>query len=496
VSTQGATITCTDQVVDITANSSIPGVTYLWSDNVILSDPNLQTVSVFESGDYSVTVTNPANGCKNSATVTVGLNNGEPNLSASVSNTLTCSSPSATLTARSDTLGVVFSWAGFAGDNPVTVSNPGTYMVTAKNPANGCSKSQSVTVSQDTVKPNLSVNASGTLLTCTTTSETLIASSNTPGAILTWTGFATGQNQAIVTAPGTYYATALKTSNGCTKIDSVIISQNNQVPDLTAQGGTITCSDQVITITASSTAPVTYLWSDNVILSDPTEQNPMVFDAGDYSVTVTNTENGCTNSTTVTVVLDNNSPVCNIFSDGSPAALSDNTVTAQETTGASYAWSLSSTSGWSIVSGNNTPALTYHAGSAGTSSTVYLTVTSPNGCAPSNCSLPLTAVSSLKSVQALTAGVNTPGKDMQVSVYPNPFSEKAFVEFTPSESSRLTIELYTANGTLQQQLFDNTVQAAQQYKVTVDGEALQPGIYYIIVNTNGKVYRYKLVRVD
>jgi hypothetical protein len=482
--------------VDITAASTVPGVTYQWSDNVILSDPSQPTVSVLASGDYSVTVTNPANGCSNNATVTVGMNTGEPNLSASVSNTLTCSNPTATLTARSDTLGVVFSWAGFAGDNPVTVSSPGTYTVTAQNPANGCTKIQNVKVLQDTIKPDLSVGASGTLLTCAVTSDTLTASSTTSGATLTWTGFATGKNPVVVSAPGTYYVTALRTSNGCTKVDSMVISQNNQVPDLTAQGGTITCTDQVVTITASSTAPVTYLWSDGGLLGDPTTSELLAFIAGDYSVTVTNTENGCTNSTTVTVGQDNSSPVCNIISDGSPAALSDNTVTAQETAGASYAWTISSAPGWSIVSGDQSPALTFQAGDAGTSDTVYLTVTSPNGCAPSNCNLPLTAVSSLKSSPALATIADTSARDLQARVYPNPFSEKAYIEFTPAESSRLTIGLYTANGTLQGRLFDNMVQAAQQYKVTVDGEALQPGIYYVIVNTNGKVYRYKLVLVN
>jgi hypothetical protein len=496
ISTQGATITCSEQLVTISANSETPGVSYLWSDGGLYGDPATPEITAFINGDYTVTVTDPANGCSNTATVSVGLNNTEPDLLASASGVLTCSNTTVTLTASSITPGVIFSWAGFTGDNPVTVNNPGIYPVTAKNPVNGCSTSKNVTVLQDTLKPNVSVSASGTLLTCSVTSVTLTASTSTPDATLTWTGFATGVNPINISAPGTYYVTAHRSGNGCDKTDSIVVIQNIQVPDLIATGATITCAEQLVTISASSTAPVTYLWSDGGLFDDPTSSELLAFIDGDYSVTVTNTENGCTNSATVTVGLDNVSPVCTIIGTESPIALANNTVTAQKTTGASYAWSVSATPGWNAVSGNTTSEFTYHAGDVGTSATLNLTVTSPNGCEPSVCQLALTAVSALKEASIFAANTITPVEDIQISVYPNPFVDKAFVEFTPADSSVVIVELYSANGTLQEKLFDEEVQASQQYKIAVDAKKMRPGLYYVVVKTNGKVYTQKLVLVN
>jgi hypothetical protein len=495
ISAQGATITCSNLVVNINANSLTPGATYLWSTNVALSDRTLKNPSVSQPGDYTVTVTNPANGCTNTATATVGLNNATPDLSVSASGTgiLTCSNLSETLTASSTTAGAILSWTGFSGQNPVIVNHPATYTASSLNPANGCSISKDIIVTQDVVKPNLLISSSGTLLTCNSPSVTLTSSTTTSGTILTWTGFATGINPVTINNAGVYYATARTTSNGCTRVDSVVVKQNNQKPDLVAQGGTITCTEQLITITASSTKPVTYLWSDNVILSDPTEQDALVFEGGEYSVTVTSTENGCTNSTTVTVALDNMPPVCNISSSDSPTASKDHTLNAQSVTGGTYTWSkASSDPGWSIVSGANTANLVYHAGNVGTSATFTLTVTSPNGCDPGICQIVVTAISSAKNALAGSSGNDN---DFQVNVYPNPFSDKAFIEFTAAASGKVIIEMYSANGNSLGTLFNNNVEASQQYKVDVDAGGKPSGTYYLIIKTNSKVYRQKLVLI-
>jgi len=239
--------------------------------------------------------------------------------------------------------------------------------------------------------------------------------------------------------------------------------------------------------------PVTYLWSDNVILSDPTDQNALVFEAGEYSVTVTSTANGCTNSTTVTVVADNASPVCNISSSDSPVALTNHTLTAQPVNGGSYAWSMpSSSAGWSIVSGANSANLVYHAGAVGTSATFSLTVTSPNGCDPSVCQILVTAISGTKNALASSSG---DGNEFQVNVYPNPFSDMAFIEFTPAENAKVKIDMYSVNGNSLGTLFNNEVEASQSYKVEVDASGKPSGTYYLIIRTNSKVYRQKLVLV-
>ncbi len=137
---------------------------------------------------------------------------------------------------------------GFAaGQNPVSVSAPGKYYVTA-TAANGCTQKDSVTVTQDITKPTLSVTAPA-VLTCATTSVNLSATSN---GTITWTGFAAGQNPVSVTAPGKYYVTATAT-NGCTQKDSVTVTQDITKPTLSVTAPAVpTCATTSVNLSATS----------------------------------------------------------------------------------------------------------------------------------------------------------------------------------------------------------------------------------------------------
>lgn len=55
----------------ITASSSTSGVNYSWSGPGITAGASTASPTVNEAGTYTVTVTNPSNGCSNTATVTV-----------------------------------------------------------------------------------------------------------------------------------------------------------------------------------------------------------------------------------------------------------------------------------------------------------------------------------------------------------------------------------------------------------------------------------------
>src|SRR4029079_11868159 len=105
------------------------------------------------------------------------------------------------------------------------------YYVTVTDTISGCTKLDSVTVIQNITVPNLT-KTTPAALSCTTTSVSLTAASTTTGATITWTGFPPRQNPVSVTAPGKYYVTA-STANGCSKKDSVTVTQDITVPNLT-----------------------------------------------------------------------------------------------------------------------------------------------------------------------------------------------------------------------------------------------------------------------
>ncbi|HJT72776.1 MAG TPA: T9SS type A sorting domain-containing protein, partial [Chitinophaga sp.] len=289
---------------------------------------------------YYVTATS-ANGCIKKDSVTVSQNIDVPNLSIATPAVLTCATTSVNLTASSTTAGTTFTWTGrTAGQNPISVTAPGKYYVTATT-ANGCSKQDSVTVSQNIDVPNLSIATPATL-TCSTTSVNLTASSTTAGTTFTWTGKPAGQNPINVGAFGKYYVTATA-PNGCIKKDSVTVMQNVESPaDVSIESnGPLNCSRTSVTLKGkSTTSTVAYEWT----YPDGTKANTaeIITDKkGTYQLKVTNTANGCSVNTSTTVLQDITAPGNVQITNDGPLTCTNTIVTLAGSSGtgnASYLW--------------------------------------------------------------------------------------------------------------------------------------------------------------
>ncbi|SHN44616.1 T9SS type A sorting domain-containing protein, partial [Chitinophaga sp. CF418] len=291
-------LTCDRTSINLTASSGTANTTFNWTGRTAGQNP----ISVTAPGKYYVTATT-ANGCSTIDSVTVAQDINKPSLTIATPQVLTCDRTSINLTASSGTANTTFTWTGrTAGQNPISVTAPGKYYVTATS-ANGCINTDSVTVTQDINKPSLTI-ATPQVLTCDRTSINLTASSGTANTTFTWTGRTAGQNPISVTAPGKYYVTAT-TANGCSTIDSVTVTQDINKPSLTiATPQVLTCDRTSINLTASSgTANTAFTWTGRTA-----GQNPISVTApGKYYVTAT-TANGCSSIDSVTVVQDINKP--------------------------------------------------------------------------------------------------------------------------------------------------------------------------------------------
>jgi hypothetical protein len=191
---------------------------------------------------------------------------------------------------------------------------------------------------------------------------------------------------------------------------------------------------------------------------------------------------------------DFSDPACNIItSSGSPAASQNDTITAQELADGTYNWSVSSTPGWSIVSGQNTPELIYTAGAHGTSATISLEVIDNENSCNSTCNITLTADSTTKSA-FIMEGLSSQHETL-IEVYPNPFTDQAQVAFTPAESGPGKVEIYSISGVFRGTLFDAEVSGSNRYEVMVDGAEMLTGTYYCVIRINDKVYTRKLMLV-
>ncbi|MFN0037318.1 MAG: hypothetical protein ACKVUS_19840 [Saprospiraceae bacterium] len=327
-SAAGGIITClqTSITIDGVTNALTPK--WNWAGPGINGGNQMQeNPNVLLSGTYTVTITNDANGCTNTATTVVTLNNTNPTATAGPNDTLTCTLPNITLLGAGDGGGqpLSFSWTGpngFVSDTAQpSVNLAGMYILTVLNTQNGCLKKDTVSIAANQMLPMAIAGADSTI-NCVQPSVFLIggASSNGPNFTATWNGpdiNAGNQNlyNPEVDQPGNYTLLIRDITNGCTATDTVVVNINTALP--TASAGTdqlLSCTTpNGVTLSGSGVpATVTYFWSGcGIGANNETLQNPTVTLSCTYDLVVTNPVNGCTATDQVIVAQDANVPTAN-----------------------------------------------------------------------------------------------------------------------------------------------------------------------------------------
>lgn len=306
--------------------SSGPTFSYAWTTlggGSITGGANTLTPTIDAPGQYQLAVTNSANGCTSTATVTVTENIQPPDVSVGAAAVLTCTTTSLPLSS-SATGGsnLSFSWQTSNGHIVSGANTPapiidqsGSYALSVTNPANGCGAAAVVFVSIDTLHPVVGIAAPG-MLTCTTLTTPLSASVlQVPGAYtLNWTTngghFVSGQNSLTPTVddPGPYFLSVQNSLNGCTGSAQTTVGQDIQPPVANAGAtDTLNCFFPQLSLDGSQSSTgvgFTYLWSASnggAIVNGQTTLAPTVDQPGNYALTVTDTGNGCTAASTVSI---------------------------------------------------------------------------------------------------------------------------------------------------------------------------------------------------
>jgi hypothetical protein len=297
-------IVCNGDQVTLSGNG---GLSYSWSGGITNGTPFVPPAT----GTYTVTGYG-ANGCSNMATV--GITVDKPYIASFASpSPVVCQGNAVTL---NGTGGVSYTWSNSVADGvPFTPVSSGTYTVTGTDSL-GCTNTNTIGV---TVNPLPSITAavspSGTV--CSGTSVTL----NGYGAVnYSWTGGVTDGVPFSATFSSTYTVTGTDAS-GCSNTATIGITVNS-LPVITIAGSTNLCEGSGTILTALGGN--VYNWS-NGGTHDSINIHPATTTT--YSVMVTNTGNGCsdTASTTVTVnalptITANASPSSNVCA-GSPVTL-------------------------------------------------------------------------------------------------------------------------------------------------------------------------------
>ena len=81
-----------------------------------------------------------------------------------------------------------------------------------------------------------------------------------------------------------------------------------------------------------------------------------------------------------------------------------------------------------------------------------------------------------------------------LSVMPNPFADKAIVEFSVNVSGNTTVNVYSIDGKQVATLYNANTQAGETYQVTLDGANLPSGMYFVkMTNANGETMLQKVM---
>ncbi len=398
-------LSCTTASVTLNASGSTPaGVTYLWDGGATTPTATFST-----AGQHTVTITNPANGCTATAFRLISIDTITPAMTVS-SNIpiLTCNDPTATLTAAvpASITSPLFAWTGVASStgNTAVVNAGGIYTVKVTNPANGCTRTRSITIIEDKTPPLPIIAPSSPILTCTNTPITLDATGSSPAAGVTyaWNG-----GSAIATNPvtttGTYTVTVTITATGCTASTAIAVGQDLTLPapSITASVPTLTCAVTSLTLTVTAGGS-NYLWSAGAAPTAQPNVVTVVAPAATYTVTMTSATTGCTATASFAVPSNITPPVPTITTPQQlTCTLLSTTVTAGG--GVSYAWSGGSTPTTDVNTFNspNVYTVTVTSGTNGCTATKSVTVIQ-------DITLPTVAITGAVAPQLTCAVVSTP----------------------------------------------------------------------------------------
>ncbi len=330
------TITCGTgaAMLDGSNSSSGPGFAYQWTttSGTIVMGAQTQVPSVDAAGVYYLEVTNTATGCTAIDSVVVASNDQAPNVALDVNGDLDCNITVLEIDGSASDSGgdIIFNWTttdgNFSGGMSTLrpeVDAGGTYTLTVTDTVTNCQTIQSVTIAQDTVHPVVAVGPTFRL-DCRQPIDTLSSLGSATGVNFSYAwstpdgnilSGASGPAPAI-DAAGTYVLEIVNTMNGCRTTDSVSITESFALPTVAVgPDQTLNCRDTLLTLGENAADPAfVFAWSttNGQILTGEDTNEITVRNAGDYRLQITDTDNGCVNQDSVTILQDQTLPTLTV----------------------------------------------------------------------------------------------------------------------------------------------------------------------------------------
>lgn len=288
ISPSGITEICAGE--NLTLDAGTGYTSYVWSTN-----QTGQSIAVNTAGNYNVTVTT-AEGCVGTSSDVTVVVNDLPVVDLGA-DTVVCTGASITLDAGNP--GLSYAWSTLEISQTITVTTTGNYVVDVTD-ANGCTGTDEILVSVSALLDPV-IAANGPVIFCDGDSVVLDAGSGYSSY-----AWSTGSSsQTITVAAAGVYEVTVTNQYGCSGVDDETVSVQ-QLPNAVIQpSGTIAiCNADTVTLAASNTF-ASYQWNPG----SETTSSIDVWQAGTYTVTVTDPNNGCqATSDPVTITVNTVTP--------------------------------------------------------------------------------------------------------------------------------------------------------------------------------------------
>jgi gliding motility-associated-like protein len=368
VSLSPATI-CAGQSSTVTATPNPSGGTFTWNNAQTTSSI---TISPIVTTNYTVLYV--LNGCTTTGTGVVTVN---PIPSVTVSSATICAGETATITAIPNATGGTYTWANnSATSNSLTVNPSSTTNYSVTYSLNGCNSSgSSGTV---TVNPLPVVNVNSPTI-CEGQSATISATASIPSGTYLWSPNGETTSSITVNPSITTSYSLVYDVNGCISAPVTSTVTVNPIPTVGFVADQLTgCAPLTVTFSNTVGNQSNCSWDfGNGQLTNDCVASYTFYQGGCYDISLTTTENGCSNTLTLNdYICVENLPIAafttsiSTFTDPTQTvSFSNNSVGAS-----SYSWDF----GNQQTSTDENPVHTYSNTSNGY--TITLTATSAMGC--------------------------------------------------------------------------------------------------------------------
>ena len=302
-------------------------VVYFW--NSVLSDD----IRIFTAGTVNLIALDTITGCENQDNIVITDLSDYPIINLDPVDTLSCYTSQVLIDGSASQSGVdiIYNWYDGAGNlivgehsDTLSILTGGFYIFEVADTLNGCENRDTIFVESLLDQVPLALVDQISALNCYNPSLVLDGSGSIPFGNLSYQWSTTNGNiisgantsNPEVDAAGSYELTVVNLLSGCEHDTTIMITEAFDKPDVVIiQPGFINCYSPTAQIDASNSSTVgnfVYSWTSNPpggISAGDSTLTPSISQGGDYTLTILNLDNGCSDSSTLTINADLQEPL-------------------------------------------------------------------------------------------------------------------------------------------------------------------------------------------